>query len=159
MPIVSSEIVSSVEQVDGRFAVKERHVDQTGRTYDFDYLADATLDQQAVLVERALQLGARVDADYAVVAAASGFTIPLTKLQFRQRFTPTERMLIDAFNLGFETNPNLTDDQKSHLRTVLEDYKVAQEIRLADSGTIWGVQMYEALGLIAAGRAAEILNG
>ena len=42
---------------------------------------------------------------------------------------------------------------------MLEDYKAASEVRLSDPATIAAVQMYEGLGLIAYGRAVEVLNG
>lgn len=157
MPILSSQIVSSTLQQDGGYSVVEQHTDHTGRTYPVAYTAPAGMDIYAVLAERAERLGAEIDARAAVVAEASQFEIPLTKLQFRQRFTPAERIMIDAFNASFESSELLTAEQKATLRTLLEDFRAAEDIRLSDNGTILGVQMYEQMGLIAAGRAAEVL--
>lgn len=72
----------------------------------------------------------------------------LTKLEYLRRFTPAERVAIRA---AAAANP------------VLEDYlklmELAQEINTGDPDTIAAVTMLEQAGLIAAGRAQEILNG
>jgi hypothetical protein len=82
----------------------------------------------------------------------------LTKLEFRRKLTDAERPYIDEFNATFESNGLLTVEQKRAIRSGLEDYKVAQEVNLDDPQTQAMVQLYEALGLIAAGRATEILS-
>ena len=70
----------------------------------------------------------------------------MTKLEFLRRFTQAERVAIRTV-------------AKSNV--VLEDYMamidLAQEIDTADADTAAGVQMLEQVGLIAEGRAAEIL--
>lgn len=124
MPIVSSQIVSATVQASGDRSVHERHTDHSGRTYDVNYFAPASMDIAAVLSARAANI----------------------------------RAAIDEFNAGYATNPLLTAEQKAALRVTLEDYRAAQNILPTDSGTIRGVQMYEALGLIAVGRAAEVLQ-
>lgn len=72
----------------------------------------------------------------------------LTQLEFLRLFTPAER---------------ITMRQASKVSEVLEDYldlmRLAQEINLDDPDTVAGVQMMEGGGLIAAGRAAEVLYG
>lgn len=83
----------------------------------------------------------------------------MTKLAFRRLFTTAERQAIDEFNATFSTNPMLTDEQRRHVRTANADFAEAQDVDLADADTIAGVWLYAALGLIAAGRAEEILNG
>ncbi len=90
--------------------------------------------------------------------AAQG-AVALTKLQFRRLFSPEERIKVDAFNVSFENHPLLSKDQKASIRTALADYNVASDIRLDDAATIAALYMYEALGLIAFGRAKEILGG
>lgn len=157
MPIISSQIVSATVQASGDRSVHERHTDHAGRSYDVSYFAPASMDIAAVLSARAERIGADVDAREAVAAEAANYTLPLTKLEFRQRFTPAERAAIDDFNDNYATSELLTAAQKSAMRVTLEDYRVAQNILLTDSGTIRGVQMYEALGLISPGRAAEVL--
>lgn len=157
MPIVSSQIISATVQASGDRSVHERHADHNGRTYDVSYFAPASMDIGAVLAARAERISAEIDAREAVAAEAANFTLPLTKLEFRQRFTPAERAAIDEFNANYAASELLTAEQKATMRVMLEDYRAAQNILLTDSGTIRGVQMYEALGLIAPGRAAEVL--
>jgi hypothetical protein len=72
----------------------------------------------------------------------------LTKLEYLRRFTADERI---AIREAAKVNP------------MLEDYmalmELATEIDTSDADTIAGVQMLEVAGLIAAGRANEVLNG
>lgn len=72
----------------------------------------------------------------------------LTKLEYLRRFTQDERIVIR---------------QAAKANTVLEDYlallELAQEIDTADADTIAAVNMLEQAGLLATGRAQEILNG
>jgi len=70
----------------------------------------------------------------------------VTKLEYLRRFTATERITIRT---------------ASKTNAVLEDYlamlELAQDINLDDTDTVGAVQMLEAAGLIAEGRATEIL--
>lgn len=72
----------------------------------------------------------------------------LTKLEYLRRFTVEERVSIRA---AAESNPVLDD----YLRLM----ELAQEINTGDPDTIAAVTMLEQAGLIALGRAQEILNG
>lgn len=72
----------------------------------------------------------------------------LTKLEYLRRFTVEERVAIRA---AAEQNPVLAD--------YLQLMELAQEINTGDADTIAAVTMLEQAGLIAAGRAQEILNG
>ena len=71
----------------------------------------------------------------------------LTKLQFLQRFTTSERLGIFA-----------AAKQSPEAEMWLEMFKLAEEIDLSDASTIEGVQMLEVAGIIATGRANEILR-
>lgn len=70
----------------------------------------------------------------------------ITKLQYLRRFTNGERIGIRA---------------AAKAEPILEDYlallELAEEINLDDPDTVAALQMLEAGGLIASGRAAEIL--
>jgi len=79
-----------------------------------------------------------------VVAAPTQRTI--TKLEYLRRFTTDERVAIRA---TASANPVLDD--------YLKLMELAQEINLDDPDTVAAVQMLEQAGLIAAGRAAEVL--
>ena len=70
----------------------------------------------------------------------------ITKLEYLRRFTPKERIAIrDAA------------EQIAVLADYLKLMELAQEINLDDPDTVAAVQMLEQSGLIAAGRAAEVL--
>ena len=71
---------------------------------------------------------------------------PLTKLEYMNRFT-------DAELAGIYTAAKLS----VAVEVWLEKFKLASEINLDDPRTATGVQALEANGLIATGRAAEIL--
>jgi hypothetical protein len=70
----------------------------------------------------------------------------MTRLEFLRRFTGAERITLRTVA---KQNP------------ALEDYMAlldaAQDVNTGDADTIAGVQFLEAAGLLAAGRAAEIL--
>lgn len=72
----------------------------------------------------------------------------LTKLEYLRRFTVEERVAIRA---AAEQNQVLAD--------YLQLMELAQDINTGDADTIAAVIMLEQAGLIAAGRAQEILNG
>lgn len=155
MPIINSTIITTIPaQTTSNYPVIERHIDHNGKSYDVTYVASPNVDIMEVLAARAVKLGAEIDARELVEEEAKNFTIPLTKYQFRQRFTQEERMACDAFNVSFESHPALTAEQKAFIRTGLEDFKVAEAVEPAKALPL--LQVYEALGLIAHGRAAEI---
>mgnify|MGYP000937165325 CR=1 FL=1 len=72
----------------------------------------------------------------------------MTKLEYLRRFTQDERVAIRA---------------AAKSNAVLEDYmallELAQDVDTTDADTVAAVNMLEQVGLIAAGRAQEILNG
>ena len=72
----------------------------------------------------------------------------LTKLEYLRRFTVEERVTIRA---AAAQNPVLAD--------YMQLMELAQEINTGDADTVAAVTMLEQAGLIAAGRAQEILNG
>lgn len=139
--------------------VVERHVMSDGRTAQYVYLAGSGVDANVVAQARAQRLQADMQAMEASINEASNGAVPLTKYQFRQLFTYAERLSIDAFNADFESHPSLASEQKAAIRTNLNDYEASGAVYLDNPATVAGVQLYESLGLIAAGRAAEILGG
>jgi len=89
----------------------------------------------------------------------------LTKLQFRNLFTPDEKVAIEFASLD---NPSGTREERlqaAGLRVFLADVEAATpeqdgtSIDLDDPRTVAGVNALETYGLIAADRAAEILCG
>lgn len=157
--VTNSTTLTGAVQADGRVRTHETHLLSDGREFTFDYDREPGTDPDAVLTARAARINAEMAAREAADIEAANGEIPLTKYQFRQRFTHTERMAIDAFNATFEANGDLTAEQKGAIRTALADLDASQAVSLTNTSTIAGVQMYEALELLAEGRAAEILNG
>lgn len=70
----------------------------------------------------------------------------LTKLQYMNRFTDGE-----LANIYTAAKSNVA------VEIWLEKFKLASEVNLDDTATVAGLQAMEAAGLLAAGRAAEIL--
>jgi len=82
----------------------------------------------------------------------------ITNLAFRQRFTRAEKT---ALELAALDNPAATTEQRAQsaaLRADLKDQEQASYIDLDRADTRAGVMMLEAAGLIASGRALEILD-
>ena len=82
----------------------------------------------------------------------------ITKLAFRNRFTQAEKVAIEIASLD---NPAASMQQRAlaaTLRANQLDVQAAQFIDLNRADTRAGVQALEQYGLIAAGRAAQILD-
>lgn len=71
----------------------------------------------------------------------------ITRLQFLSRFTDAEMQAVIA-----------ASDQSPALRAALLKWQTAEGIALTDPQTVAGVQALEIAGLIAEGRAEQILN-
>ena len=83
----------------------------------------------------------------------------ITKLAFRQRFTQAERVAIEIASLDDPAASAPARQQAAALRVYLADVNVATYIDLDRADTVAGVQALEAAGLLAAGRAAQVLEG
>ena len=82
----------------------------------------------------------------------------ITRLAFRKRFTQGEKV---ALELAALDDPSATPAQRAQaaaLRAYLKDVDAATFIDPADPQVATGVHTLEAAGLLAAGRAAEIIN-
>lgn len=113
-----------------------------------------------------------IDGDYVVTEYDSGAVVrelrfapapeaaprTLTHLQFRRLFTPAEQESCDELEVTFEANAALSAAQKRGLRTGYKNFYAASEVNLDDPAIPPMLGLYEALGLIDAGRAAEILS-
>jgi hypothetical protein len=82
----------------------------------------------------------------------------ITKLAFRNRFTKAERAGIEFAALDDPTAPIAQRQQAAALRADLKNQEQATYIDLDDEDTRTGVLTLKAVGLIAAGRAVEILD-
>lgn len=89
------------------------------------------------------------------------FTSPdrrITKLAFRNRFTPAEKAALEIAQLDDPASPMLQRAQAAALRANQADVAAATFIDLDRPDTRAGVQALEAAGLLAARRALEILD-
>lgn len=154
--ITQSTYTEGPTQVDGRRYVRETHTDDQGKTYNFDWLG--LQDANLVLSARASVLTSQITAQREAEALVSGTRLPWTKLQFERLFSDAEWAAAQDFNAGFEVIPQLSAEQKLTIRRGLNDYKIALDVSPVDPGTIALVNLYEAFGVIALGRAAEILT-
>jgi hypothetical protein len=78
----------------------------------------------------------------------------VTKYQFRQLFTTAERVAID--NAG--TNTAIPANYRAMLVTIMKDLELSQTVILTNPAVAQGVGFLETMGLIATGRAAQILS-
>lgn len=146
MPIVSSQIVSATVQASGDRSVHEQHTDHTGRAYDVNYFAPAGMDIDAVLTDRAANIGAVIDARETVAREAANFETPILWADFIDRFTAQERIAVRAART---TDPMIDDFlDLGEKRGVM----YLRSPRLAAA-----LDYMIAAGLIAAGRKAEVL--
>ena len=98
--------------------------------------------------------------EYRVVDGVLTLTpsIRITKLAFRNRFTGPEKVAIEFAGLDDPAAPMAQRLQAAALRSNQADVNAATFIDLAREDTRAGVQMLEALGLLAEGRVLEILD-
>ena len=120
---------------------------------------DADLPQ-AEHLGAAYRLEEVADAAIAPDVVDPGYQGPrkITKLAFRNRFSQSEKVAIEIAALD---NPSAAMQQRAQaaaLRASQADVAVATYIDLTRADTRAGVQTLEAAGLLAAGRAAAILD-
>ena len=77
----------------------------------------------------------------------------LTRFQFRQLFTITERVTCD----NYATNPAIPAQYKAMLLTMFKDLELSGEVNLKLPQVQQGVGLLATLGLITPARAADIL--
>ena len=82
----------------------------------------------------------------------------LTRLQFRNRFTAQEKAMLELAAIDDPTAATAQRLQAASLRAYLADLAAAEFVDLADASTVAGVQALESAGLLAEGRAVEILD-
>lgn len=82
----------------------------------------------------------------------------ITPLAFRRRFTATERAAIEWAAVDRAESGTMERLQAAKLRSTLKDQELASFIDLDDPDVAAGVQLLEAVGLIADGRALQITD-
>ena len=103
--------------------------------------------------------------DHVIAPPAPPVEVPLppkpwhiTKLAFRRRYTEAEKVGIELAALDNIAAPMATRQASAALRAYMKDLETATFIDLDRPDTRAGVQQLEAMGLIAQGRAAQILD-
>ena len=81
----------------------------------------------------------------------------LTRLQFRNRFTAQEKAQLELAAMDDPSAEPAQRLQSASLRAYLADLAAAEFVDLADQSTVAGVNALEAAGILAEGRAAEVL--
>lgn len=94
----------------------------------------------------------------AELAALQSLPRRITKTAFRNRFTATEKVVMEMASLDNPAGSMAQRQQAAMLRVSLADTAVATFIDLARLDTRAGVQMLESAGILAAGRALQILD-
>lgn len=82
----------------------------------------------------------------------------LTRLAFRNRFTQAEKVTLELAALDDPTAPMAQRQQSAAIRVYLADVAASAFVDLARADTRAGVQSLEAAGLLAPGRALQILD-
>lgn len=82
----------------------------------------------------------------------------ITPLAFRQRFGAGERVALEIAALDDPSASMPARQAAAALRSMLADVQTARYIDLERADTRAGVQQLETLGLLAAGRALDILD-
>ena len=77
----------------------------------------------------------------------------LSKYQFRKLFTFQERLVID----NYQANPSISTQNKMILSTIFKDLELSGEVQLDNPDVASGVQFLESCGLLATGRANQVL--
>lgn len=163
--IVSSNCTIGHAQADGRRYINERHLLDDGRSVDFEYLADQSVNPDAIMTERAVRLADELEAQALASGIAAEGGVPLTHNDFRKRLSLDEQLIFDNFDVPefASVHPKiiaLDVMQRALVRTGLATYRDVLDIRLTDPDTQRLVGMLAAFGLLDhAGRAEEILNG
>lgn len=82
----------------------------------------------------------------------------ITRLAFRNRFTQAEKVMMELAGLDDPTAPMAQRQQAAAIRVHLADVAASVFVDLARTDTRAGVQSLEAGGLLAPGRALQILD-
>lgn len=142
MELTSSYTIGPA-QVDGRFYVSERHETADGRIIEREWLSDGTISPDVMLEEHALAIKAKLAERAAAQTFAAGVEVPLTKYEFKERFTAEERKKIRQRSLVDEDAKDIEDMLNSSGMVYLSKARGP-------------LQYYVAVGDLTAERAAVI---
>jgi len=85
--------------------------------------------------------------------AATATANAITRYEFRKLFTLAERIAVD----NVQTNTSIAANYKQMLLTMAKDMELSSDVELYNPDVAAGVNLLESIGIIAVGRAAQIL--
>lgn len=85
-------------------------------------------------------------------------SVKITRLAFRNRFTTAEKIALELASKDNTAAPPAQRQQSAMIKVYLDDVNSAEFIDLNRKDTRQGVLLLETVGLIATGRAVEILD-
>lgn len=94
----------------------------------------------------------------AVIKVQQAQETKLTRLAFLNRFTDAEAVVIDLASIDDPTGTQQERTGQASIRRYLNKINAATFVDVARDDTIAGVNALESLGLLASGRADEILS-
>jgi len=146
------------------FLIRAGGVDLLQEVHEGIVLRHCDLDGNTVEAPQ----GAFVVGDYPAPLWAAAIPAPtsapvvqvrhITKLAFRNRFSQAEKVAIEIASLDVPSAPMQQRAMAAALRANQADVQASKFIDLDRADTRAGVQQLEAVGLIAPGRAAAILD-
>jgi hypothetical protein len=136
-------MITYVQALSAGFPAVEFSAINDGSVYtDITWVGGAAMPSQATL-------------DEWIVANPDGVAkIEITKYEFRKLFTLAERIAIDSA----PSNTAIPANYRAMLITMNKDMELSQSVFLTNPDVAAGVGFLETLGLIAPGRAAEVLS-
>lgn len=155
--IVDSWFEEGPPQEDGRRFVKETHVDDKGSSFTYEWLGGQ--DADTILSLRASELNILLEKQKEASLLVYGTKLPLTKYQFRQLFTQSERIAVDSFEVSFESMAEIDGDIKSLIRSGFKDFNTAQDVaRPFLPDVLQMLDLFEMLGVLTTERKAQIVS-
>ena len=128
MRIINSTVIGQVPQVDLRVSVTEQHTYDSGHVQEVNYLADPTLDFQAVADMRAANINAELVRREQALLAAANFAAPITVRDFLGLMPQETRLSLRGLS---KTNA-VMEDALEYLNAGPEVFKNVAEAWLAN---------------------------
>jgi hypothetical protein len=119
---------------------------------------DYTGPEQHITAPADFDISRMADYTYSDGVLTLTYGTRITRLAFRNRFTLAEKVALEIASLDNPAATMAEREQAAALRVNLADTATASYIDLSDAATRAGVQQLEASGLLAEGRALEVLD-
>ncbi len=159
--IVSSIYTEGPPQQDGKFYITERHTDDSGEVFVFEWLSDGSQDVQSVLSARAAAINAKQGALRLVQEQGVPISRRITPDAFMSRLTPAEQAKIELASTDVTTAKTPERLQAAGLRATIRRLTMVAYVDLdrRDAASAWALlHGLESAGLLdAPGRAEAII--